>query len=143
MCAKCGDRTALESSSAHAEMRLSFQRLQCLAPILPCMVRALCAIASARTTARYLCSQFNLRASCSSASMAPKRAREGATAATKPAKSAKAAKAEQAALPAIEDFSPTDLQQVGGHCVAVCQSHSSWQSRVCECVGVERSTIVV
>ncbi|KAI7841034.1 hypothetical protein COHA_005262 [Chlorella ohadii] len=44
--------------------------------------------------------------------MAPKRAREGATAATKPAKSAKAAKAEQAALPDIEDFSPTDLQQV-------------------------------
>lgn len=86
----------------------SHQRCKLIDALALFMAWGAVALASARIAAWHLSSQLNLQTRTARAAMAPKRAREPGTTANKPSKSAKAAQP----LPDIEDFSPSDLQQV-------------------------------
>lgn len=105
---ECAAPAKSRQNPMHEMLRL--QPSQAAAAIRALMPAAASAIASALAATRHLRRQFNLGGARGSSAMAPKRAREGAAAATKPSK---AVKAEPAALPDIEDFTPTDVQQVG------------------------------
>lgn len=95
----------------------SHQRCKLIDALALFMAWGAVAFASARVAAWHLSSQLNLQTCTARAAMAPKRAREAGTTANKPSKSAKAAQP----LPDIEDFSPSNLQQV---CVCPVPFHS-------------------